>query len=147
MKWVIDASVAVKWYIQENWNEEADFILCQSSILTAPDFLLVESANIFWKKVIKQELTCEESQINLNLLYQSIDRFVSSQLLYSQSLQLAFEVNHSIYDMMYLSTALITDSIVITADRRFFDCVNNSPYHHQIHWIGNPLPDMNINKQ
>lgn len=119
MKLVIDASVAVKWYIEENWNDEADQILTQNYTLIAPDFILVESANIFWKKVIKQELKQSEAHHNLELLTLSFDDYISSHNLYSQSLQLAFETNHSIYDMMYLSAAVQSNTMVVTADQKF----------------------------
>ena len=51
MPYVIDASVAVKWYLAEVHQPEAIIVLDSDEILMAPDLLLSEVGNIIWKKV------------------------------------------------------------------------------------------------
>jgi predicted nucleic acid-binding protein len=46
---VIDASVAVKWVVEEPGTQEA--LLLRQHRLLAPDLLVAECANILWKKV------------------------------------------------------------------------------------------------
>ena len=46
----VDASVAFKWYVAEERSEEARTLERFGNLLTAPDFLAVELANIAWKK-------------------------------------------------------------------------------------------------
>jgi predicted nucleic acid-binding protein len=57
---VVDASVAVKWVVEEPRTEEA-LLLRATSRLLAPDLLVAECANILWKKVQRQELTPQEA--------------------------------------------------------------------------------------
>jgi predicted nucleic acid-binding protein len=46
---VIDASVAVKWVVEEEGTAEA-LALLRASKLVAPELLVAECANILWKK-------------------------------------------------------------------------------------------------
>ena len=46
---VIDASVAVKWVVEENGTPEV-LALRQRARLIAPELLVAECANILWKK-------------------------------------------------------------------------------------------------
>lgn len=49
MKLVIDASVAIKWVVDEPGTTEA-LALRRKAKLIAPDLLIAECANILWKK-------------------------------------------------------------------------------------------------
>jgi predicted nucleic acid-binding protein len=51
---VIDASIAIKWVVEEDGTAEA-LVLRQKAKLIAPDLLVAECANIFWKKVQRGE--------------------------------------------------------------------------------------------
>jgi predicted nucleic acid-binding protein len=57
---VIDASIAVKWVVEEDGTPEA-LALRQKAKLIAPDLLVAECANILWKKVKRSELLKEEA--------------------------------------------------------------------------------------
>lgn len=55
---VIDASIAVKWVVEEEGTIEA-LALRGAAKLIAPDLLIAECANILWKKVRRGELLPE----------------------------------------------------------------------------------------
>ena len=57
---VIDASIAVKWVVEEHYTPEA-LALYQRAKLIAPELLVAECANILWKKVQRQELSKPEA--------------------------------------------------------------------------------------
>ena len=57
---VIDASIAIKWVVEENGTSEA-LVLRKKAKLIAPDLLVAECANIFWKKVQRGELLKAEA--------------------------------------------------------------------------------------
>src|SRR6266404_5666664 len=46
---VIDASVALKWVIEEDGSEAATALLV-GDVLAAPDFVVIECANVLWAK-------------------------------------------------------------------------------------------------
>ena len=50
MKLTVDASVVVKWYVSEAHSEESRALLGHRLERYAPDFVLVELSNVFWKK-------------------------------------------------------------------------------------------------
>jgi hypothetical protein len=53
---VIDASIAVKWVVEEDGTPEA-LALRQTAKLMAPELLVAECANIFWKKVRRKHFS------------------------------------------------------------------------------------------
>jgi predicted nucleic acid-binding protein len=63
---VIDASVAVKWVIEEEGTKEA--LALRGRALAAPDLLIAECANILWKKVRRNELSEGEAAFAAGLL-------------------------------------------------------------------------------
>ena len=50
---VVDASVAVKWYLTEVGSDSAFALLADAKSLHAPQLLEIEVANAFLKNVIK----------------------------------------------------------------------------------------------
>jgi len=59
---IIDASIAVKWVVEEPGTKEA--LALRACPLGAPELLVAECANILWKKVRRRELTGEECEIS-----------------------------------------------------------------------------------
>ena len=47
---VVDASVAIKWFVREALHEEALRLVDNPDAMQAPDLLVVEVTNIAWKK-------------------------------------------------------------------------------------------------
>ena len=58
---VIDASVAMKWVIDEPGTQQA--LALRRHRLFAPDLLVAECADVLWKKVRRNELSAEEAQL------------------------------------------------------------------------------------
>ena len=64
---VIDASIAVKWVVEEEGTPEA-LALRQKAKLIAPELLVAECANVLWKKVQIGELLKAEAILAARLL-------------------------------------------------------------------------------
>ena len=64
---VVDASIAVKWIIEEAGTADA-LALGRQSRLIAPELLIAECANILWKKVQRDELSKDEAILAARLL-------------------------------------------------------------------------------
>lgn len=62
MRYVVDASVSVKWYIPEIYEQEAARLLNGKHDFHAPELILPEFSNIIWKKTRKQETTIQEGR-------------------------------------------------------------------------------------
>lgn len=50
MSYVVDASVAIKWFVTEDLHEHALTLFDQPETLIAPDLICLEIANVAWKK-------------------------------------------------------------------------------------------------
>ncbi len=60
--YVVDASVAMKWFVPEELSQEALTYLKDEHELLTPDLHWPEFANITWKKVRRNELSAEEAR-------------------------------------------------------------------------------------
>lgn len=114
---VVDASIAVKWVIQEEGTSEA-LALRNRAKLIAPDLVVAECASILWKKVRRGELTQEEASLAARLLQACDLELVPTRALLNPTLQLAQQLNSPAYECMYLALAVQRDCSLVTADER-----------------------------
>ena len=114
---VIDASVAIKWLVEERGSAAA-LSLLDGPELIAPDLLMPECANILWKKVVRAEFSAEEAQLAADLLQRAAIELISVRALMADALQLAVELNHPAYDCTYLALAIAQGCPFVTADER-----------------------------
>lgn len=117
-KFVIDASIAVKWVVDESGTPEA-LELRKGTKLIAPDLLIAECANILWKKVQRDELVREEALLAARLLERADIELMPTRSLLEAAARIAIDLNHPAYDCLYLALAAANDCRFVTADERF----------------------------
>ena len=115
---VIDASIAIKWVVEEQGTPDA-LRLRRRARLLAPDLLVAECANILWKKVQREELSKEEALFAARLLQASEIEFLPVRSLLETATRIAIEIDHPAYDCLYLALAVKHDCRFVTADERF----------------------------
>jgi predicted nucleic acid-binding protein len=120
---VIDASIAIKWVVEEDGTAEA-LRLRQGTRLLAPEFLAAECANIFWKKVQRDELSMDEALLATRLLQAADIEFLPAHSLLEAATRIAIELDHPAYDCLYLALAAERDCRFVTADERFLRKLN-----------------------
>lgn len=125
---VVDASVAAKWFLPEELNAQAIQLLDQPSLLHAPDFIVLEVANILWKKCLRGELTIRLAEEAVETIRAEVPFFHSSSDLTHRALQIGAQISHAIYDCLYLACAEIEQGVVVTADDRFCRKVEGTAY-------------------
>ena len=103
--------------------------------LVAPDLLLVECANIIWKKVRLGELARPDGDAALAALRSGPIDLLDTRPLVERALHLAHEIDHPLYDCVYLAAAEAVDAMVVTADRRFFDRCPPPMRRSRIAWL------------
>jgi predicted nucleic acid-binding protein len=116
--YVIDASIAVKWVVEEDGTANA-LVLRNRMKLIAPELLVAECANIFWKKVQRDELKQEEALFAARLLQASDIEILPTRTLLEAATRLAIELDHPAYDCVYIALAIERDCRFVTADRQF----------------------------
>jgi predicted nucleic acid-binding protein len=114
---VTDASIAVKWVIEEDGTPDA-LILRQRARLIAPELLVAECANILWKKVRRDELTNEQALLAVRLLQVAEIELVPMRSLFKAAMRMAIELDHTADDCLYLSLAIENKCQFVTADER-----------------------------
>jgi predicted nucleic acid-binding protein len=120
MTLVIDASVAVKWMIREPGNDAARSLFDLPDPLIAPDWLLVEAASTFWKKVKSSELLEIHAKRHIEDLPNFFSRLFPASSFVAQALELSFRLRHAVYDCLYLALALRENCRLVTADAEFY---------------------------
>ena len=58
---IVDASVAFKWFVEEEGSDAARAVLQAPRRLIAPELLLAQVANIAWKVERRGEIRAEQS--------------------------------------------------------------------------------------
>jgi predicted nucleic acid-binding protein len=131
---VVDASVAVKWVLREEHEAHARRILSREPLL-APHLLWAEVGNALWKRYLRRQASVEEVRWMLaDVQCLPVTTFAHRPLL-SAAVDLAISLNHTVYDCLYLALAEARNSVVVTADRRFYDVVSGSVWADRIAWI------------
>ena len=136
MKLTVDASVVVKWYVSETRSEEARVLLGHRLERFAPDFVLVELANILWKKARLREIGDPHAYFQeLSRIREAVVLSSSADLI-ERAAQVAAQIDHPVYDCLYIACAEATGSTLITADRRLRDAVADSVLDVDVQYIG-----------
>ena len=115
---VIDASIAIKWVIEEEGTPQA-LTLRREAKLLAPELLVAECANTLWKKARRNELSREEALLAARLLQTAAIELVPTRSLLAAATRIAIELDHPAYDCLYLALAIENDCRFVTADERF----------------------------
>jgi predicted nucleic acid-binding protein len=122
---IIDASVALKWVIDEEGSDRAHGLLGQA--LAAPTHWSIECASALARKVRKRELLPEQAVGRLELVRRAGVRLVETELLLEPAFHLSLELQHPIYDCLYLAQAIQERSEFVTADVEFAELATKRP--------------------
>jgi predicted nucleic acid-binding protein len=136
---VIDASVAIKWFVTEPFSNQARQVLTAYEeghvVLHAPDILISEFANTIWKKQLFQGLTAPDAKEILAAFRKLEFTLTSGLSLVEDAYQLAITNRRSFYDSLYLALSIRQNCNLVTADERLVNAVSAS--HSQVVWIPN----------
>ena len=132
---VIDASVAVKWFIPEIHSQAAARLLSGKRSLYTPDLIYAEVGNTLWKKWKRSELRPEE----VLAVLEDFKRFplisTSCVSLAETSWAIVEKIAITFYDAFYVALAFLEDCPMITADNKLRRSLINNPFGIQVIWI------------
>ena len=136
MSLVIDASVACKWFFEEELSAEARALAESDAVFFAPDMILVECANAAWRRVSSGTIPEEQAQGFLEALPRWFKSLVPSVRLHETAFEMACVLHHPVYDCQYLALAEREEIHMITADSVFVDRVRRSRWKNRIEGLG-----------
>jgi predicted nucleic acid-binding protein len=99
---VIDASVVIKWFVDEIHAEAAQRLQEDQYELFAPDLLWPECGNILWEKVRHGELTLDEARLIRGGLEQQPISAFPSRLIIEPALEVAFDASREQIGQVWL---------------------------------------------
>ena len=133
--YVVDASVAVKWFVPEVHSIHAKRLLQKDVVLLAPDLLFAEVGNVLWKRWRRKEMEAAEAKSILLHLHQFAIQRVSAYELSDMAWPVAAQTGRTFYDSLYVALAIRADAPLVTADRRLFNELSSGPLRQYLLWI------------
>jgi len=132
---VVDASVAIKWYVPEVHSAAAARLLEGGNELLAPDLIFPEFGNILWKKRRMREIRETEARDILKALRTVPLEVYPSEPLLDAAFEIAISLDRSVYDSLYVALAESQDCRFVTADGKLHNALQNTPLAKSIAWV------------
>lgn len=115
---MVDASVAVQWFAREPGSEASAALVEGNQPLVAPDIMPLEVANALWKKVRHGDVPAGDLQPAVTRILASDITLVPTLTLLERAVRLAVEINHPVYDCVYLVLAEERGAPLASIDER-----------------------------
>ena len=119
MRLVVDASVAVKWFAEEEDSERASLLANGAEEIHCPRLLASEVGSALWRKVLQGQLELGDARTGMESLARMPINWHADEALGADCLQLAFARDRTVYDSLYLALATRLNAWLVTADLRF----------------------------
>lgn len=132
---IIDASIAVKWFIPESHSISALRLLDAECELLAPDLIFAEFGNVLWKKWLRKELEPEVIPPILTDLGRMRLRIAPTAALLDRAAAIAITYRRSFYDSIYLALADTAHGRVVTVDEKLCNALRDTPLVERLLWI------------
>jgi predicted nucleic acid-binding protein len=140
---VLDASVAIKWYIPEVLATQARRFMSARFRMHVPSFFAAECGNTIWKKVAqRRELDRDRGREIIDELLAYPMQVHETEGLILAAYDLAHGVGDpklAVYDFVYLALAVALGARLVTADRLFYDAIRPTPLAPSLLWVADPI--------
>ncbi len=135
MEYVIDASVAIKWYLPEEHSIHAARLPLLAVSLHCPDLLFAETGNILWKYVLRSECSYSRAVAILKEMQALSIKVWDTHKLAREAFDIACCTKRSFYDSLYVALAVKNDSRLVTADLKLYNALKETPLKKHVLWI------------
>lgn len=136
---VVETSVAIKWYLPEAHQAEAQRLLDPAYDRHAPDFAHAELGSVLVKKVRRGEITADEARRYLGQLASAPLMTHGGLPLRPAAFEVALRVGCSFYDGLFLALAMQLGGRMVTADDKLYKKVQGGPFDTWALWVADPL--------
>jgi predicted nucleic acid-binding protein len=132
---VVDASVAIKWFLPEIHGEAALRLLEGQYALRVPDLIFSEFGNVLWKRFRKGQISRKEAIVTIEALLALPLQVESSQSLIPAALEIACSAHRTVYDSLYLAVAIAHQCRVVTADSKLHNALKKGALSAHLLWV------------
>ena len=140
---VVDASVAVKWYVKEIHDAEAELLLGGDFELHAPELAIPEFGNIIWKKCRSGSLVNRDALKIIHAFCNENIIFHAQRSLLPAAVNEANATGQSVYDWTYRILAVSLSCMFVTADNKFYRALKDTRFKKHLTWIED-VPEINL---
>lgn len=123
MRLVVDASVAIKWLVEEGGSDTAGRLLEGDHDLHAPRLMASEVANALRRKVRLGEIARGEAGVLIAAVTEMPLHWSNDETICADAVRLAVALDRPAYDCVYLALAYRIGAKVVTADARFVNAL------------------------
>ena len=116
---VLDASVALKWFLTEPESADALAFRANNEVI-APDLVIVEILNGLWKAWRLTRVSQAQIELIARSLAGHFSKLVASSELATRAAEISLTLDHPAYDCFYIALAERDGVALVTADRRLF---------------------------
>jgi predicted nucleic acid-binding protein len=128
VSYVVDASVGLKWVLTEPGSDRATALLAKDA-LAAPELFWFECANVLWVRARRGQIAAADARAAYAAIASAPVAVVPAQALAGAAQAIAFELDQTAYDCLYLAAAMADRKVLITADERFADAALAHPVY------------------
>ena len=123
---VVDASVALKWFVDEEGSREAAALLTRGDSLIAPDLIMPEVCDATWKMVRRGMMRQAQQIAAVTRLPAILDELAPTGPLAPRAAAIATLLDHPAYDCFYAALAEQRGGTLISADSRLIQRMANT---------------------
>lgn len=134
-RFVVDASVALKWFLPEVHDVHARRLIGGGHTLIVPDLLFPEVGNILWKRVRAGDITEPQADTILQTLGAMPLLVHPSWPMVTVALTIGCQAGRTVYDSLYLALAIQEKAPMVTADERFYNALQESSLASSLLWV------------
>ncbi len=125
---VLDASVAYKWFIEEEGSDRAIARLEKTDLIVAPDLIIPEVCNATWKAMRRGIITRPQQDHAVRHVAAAFDLLFPTAALGKRAVEISRSLDHPVYDCFYLALSEQQDARMVTFDTRLLRSVNGSEW-------------------
>jgi predicted nucleic acid-binding protein len=119
---VVDASVALKWFLADEPNaRQAMAILQNEAALLAPDLVVAEVCNGAWRSMRLGRIGQQQLSAIAGAIGHCFGDLVAAAPLAPRAVVIACELDHPVYDCLYVALAEARQTRLVTADARLVE--------------------------
>ena len=132
MRLVVDASVAVKWLVDEDESPAARSLLDGNHEIAAPRLMATEVSNALRRKRLQGDLERNRARELAEAIPRMQVSWILDELLAPDALDLALALHATVPDCLYLALARALGATLITADHHFVNAVSKTEYKDSV---------------
>jgi predicted nucleic acid-binding protein len=130
---VVEASGALKWFLSEELHASQALAVVQGgATLIAPDFLIAEVCNAAWRSARLGRISQAQVDAIAANLPRFFDSLVSASSLARRAVAIAGQLDHPVYDCLYLALAEAEQAELVTADMRLLSKVQATTWEQRV---------------